>query len=164
MNLIIRDPLIVTQIYHLEISKQTICSDILIELIYKLSALNTLKMTSLELSSSRCLSIENKNNIKKVYLEKMFTIEEVYFLIRLCPCMEYFKVDFINYMDIKLFIKNILMEIKNDRNQYLRSLCIHIPTADDELIEKIKEMINREKLLRHFTVKHVLENIYLQWE
>ncbi len=41
---------------------------------------------------------------------------------------------------------------------------IHIPTADDELIEKLKEMINWEKLFRHFTVKYVLESIYLQWK
>ncbi|CAF3421871.1 unnamed protein product [Rotaria sp. Silwood1] len=172
LNLIIRDLLAMTQIYHLEISKKTIYSDILIEIIYKLSALDTLKITSLILSQSRCLFIENKNlrlvsnknNIKKVYLEKMLTMEEVYFLIRLCPRMTYLKIDFINDMNIELFVKDILKKINNDCNQYLRSLCIHNPTADDDIIQKLEEMINREKLLHHFTIKCIADNIYLQWK
>ena len=67
----------------------------------------------------------------------MSTIEEIYFLIKLCPRMEYLKIDSINNIDYQLFIRDILMKINNDCNQYLRSLCIHIPTADDEIIEKL---------------------------
>ncbi|CAF1495928.1 unnamed protein product, partial [Rotaria sordida] len=172
LNLIIRDLLAVTQIYHLEISKKTICSEILIDIIYKLFALDTLKITSLILALSRYSSIEdkklhfvsNKNNIKKVYLEKMSKIEEIYFLIKLCPRMIHLKVDFINDMNIELFIKNILKKLNHDCNQYLRSLCIHNSTANDKIIQKLEEMINRDKLLHHFTIKYIADNIYLQWK
>jgi len=73
-------------------------------------------------------------------------IEEVYFLVKLCPRIEYLKVGFMHYINIQLFIKDILKKIKDDQNQYLRSLCLHIPTGDDAIIEKLKEMINGEKL------------------
>ena len=83
----------------------------------------------------------------------MSTIEEIYFLIRLCPRIEYLKVGFMHNINIQLFIKNILKKIKDDYNQYLRSLCLHIPTADDTMIQKLKQMINGEKLLSDFTIK-----------
>ncbi|CAF3308809.1 unnamed protein product [Rotaria sp. Silwood2] len=171
-HLIIRDLLLVTQIYHLEITKETFCSNILIELTYKLSSLDSLKITSLILSQFEYPSIKDKNfhflseknNITKVYLKKMGAIEEIYFLIRLCPRMIYFKVDFINDMDIALFIKYILKKTNKDCNQYLRSLCIRKPTASDEIIQKLEEMIHQEQLLNHFTITSVADNIYLQWK
>jgi len=142
------------------------------EIMHKLSALDSLKISSLVFSLSIYLSINeknlrfisNKNKITKVYLEKMNAIEEVYFLMKLCPRMTYLKVDFINCMDVKLFVKFILMKIKNECNQYLRSLCLHSPIRDDEIVEKLQEMINSEKLLRHFTIKRIFDNIYVEWK
>ncbi|CAF1148178.1 unnamed protein product [Rotaria sp. Silwood1] len=171
-HLIIRDLLLVTQIYHLEITKETICFNILIKLTYKLSSLDSLKITSLIQSQFEYPSIKDKNfhfvskkiNITKVYLEKMSAIDEIYFLMRLCPRMTHLKVDFINDMDIELFIRNILKKINKDRNQYLRSLCIRKPTASDEIIQKLEEMIYQGQLLNHFTITSVDDNIYLQWK
>ncbi|CAF1045069.1 unnamed protein product [Rotaria sordida] len=172
LDLIIRDVLSITQIYHLEISKENISSSILLKIINKFSALDTLKISSLELSESKYSSIENKyshfkskkNKITKIYLEKMNEIEEIYFLLKLCPHIEYLKIGFMHNMDIELFMKDILKKINNVCNQYLQSLCLHIPTANDEMIEKLKEMINRKKLLRDFSIKYVIDNIYLQWK
>ncbi|CAF2621761.1 unnamed protein product [Rotaria sp. Silwood2] len=140
------------------------------DIIHKLSALDTLKISSFTLLQTRFLSIEdnnfrfisNKNNITIVYLEKMFSIEEIYFLIRFCPRITYLKVDFINDMNIKLFVKDILKKINNDCNQNVCSICIHSPTTDNEIIQKLEEMINREKLLHNLTIKSIVDNIYLQ--
>jgi hypothetical protein len=120
----LRDITIVNPIYHLEISKENIFSDMLIDIIGKLSELHSLKLRSFSLSQSRYLLtnelfsrfVSNKNNIAKVYLEKMSTIEGIYFLIKFCPRMEYFKIDSINNIDYQLFIRDILMKINNDCN------------------------------------------------
>ncbi len=56
------------------------------------------------------------------------------------------------------------MKIKNDSNQYLRLLSIHVSAKDDEIIQKLREMINHEKLLRHFTIKRLVDHIYLDWQ
>jgi hypothetical protein len=156
LHLIIRDILSITQIYHLEICEK-ISSYILLKIMHKFSALETLKISSLELSESFLKDknlhfISKKNEIRKVYLEKVSRIEEVYFLIKLCPRIEYLKVGFMNNINIQLFIKDILKKIKDDENQYLRLLCLHIPTGDDAIIEKLKETINGEKL-RNLTIK-----------
>ena len=142
----LRDIITVNPIYHLEVSKENISSDILIDIIGKLSKLHSLKLRSFLLSQSRYLLtnepfsrfVSNKNNITKVYLEKMWTTEEIHFLIKLRPRMEYLKTDSINNIDYQLFIRDILMEINNDCSQYFRSLYIPIPTADDEIIEKVR--------------------------
>jgi len=162
LKLTIRDILSITQIYHLEILKEFIFSNTLIDIIYKLSSLNSLKISSLILSNLSSIDkqnlrfISNKNKITKVYLEKINQIEEIYFLMKLCPRMIYFKVNFINNMDIQLFVKAILMKINNDCNQYLRSVCLHISTEDDQIIHKLKQ-------IHHFTIQHIFDNIYLEW-
>ncbi|CAF4248343.1 unnamed protein product [Rotaria sordida] len=146
LDLIIRDILSITQIYHLEISKENISSHILLKIINKFSALDTLKISSLKLSESKYSFNENKyshfkskkNKITKIYLEKMNEIEEIYFLLKLCPHIEYLKIGFIHNMDVELLMKDIFKKINNVCNQYLHSLCLHIPTANDEIIEKIK--------------------------
>jgi hypothetical protein len=167
LHSIIRDILSFTQIDHLEISEEKVSSSVLLEITDKFCALDTLKISSLKLSKSKDISLRlksNKNKIRKVYLEKMNEIEEIYFLLKLCPQMEYLKIGFMHDMVIQLFLKTILKKITNDCNQYLHSLCLQIPTADHKMIEKLKEIIKHEKLLRDFSIKYVVDNIYLQWK
>ncbi|CAF0908240.1 unnamed protein product [Rotaria sordida] len=172
LKLTIGEILTITQIYHLEIFQRNICSNELIELIDKLSALDSLKIYSLGLLESIFADfyeheldlVANKNNISKVYFVKMDDIEEVYFLIRLCPRMTYLKINLIDNVDYEIFLKDLLMKINNDCNQYLRSLCLYIPTANNDMINKLQDMINREKLLHYFTIKLEFDNIYLQWK
>jgi len=162
----------VAQFYHLEIENEKIDFLTLMDIIYILSELDSLKIHSLSLSLTRCSSIEkiirhfisNKNQITKIYLEQMNEIEEVYFLIKFCPRMNYLQINSINTMNIELFIREILHKINHDCNQYLYSLCLRIPTVDDRIIEKLKDMINSNKLLVCYTIKCVFNVIYLQWK
>ncbi|CAF3579983.1 unnamed protein product [Rotaria sp. Silwood1] len=94
----------------------------------------------------------------------MNEIEEVYFLIKFCPRINYLQINHINTMDIELFIKKILYKINNDCNQYLFTLCLRIPTVDDRMLEKLKDIINSNKLLVCYKIKRVFDVIYLQWK
>lgn len=51
----------------------------------------------------------------------------------------------------------MLMKIDDESNRYLRSLCFHIPTADDKIIKNLENMINLNKLL----VLIIQSNVYL---
>ncbi|CAF4288003.1 unnamed protein product, partial [Adineta steineri] len=62
LNLTIRDILAVTQIYHLEIS-ENISSDLLLNLIFKLSAIDSLKISSLYIDEQNIRVVSNKNVI-----------------------------------------------------------------------------------------------------
>ena len=76
--------------------------------------------------------IPGKNNITKVNLEKTIDIEDVYFLIKLCPRMAYLKVTHINNIDMKLFVRLVLMKMMTNCNHHLRLLHFCVPAADDE--------------------------------
>ncbi|CAF1480761.1 unnamed protein product, partial [Rotaria sordida] len=169
--------LTLTQIYHLEIPERQICSSSLINIINVLSKLDSFKIHSLSLSPTRNSSVEeialrnvsNKNKITKVCLEKMIEIEEIYYLMKLCPRMNYLQVDYINNINIELFIQDILQKVQNEHNQYLHSLCFLVPTIDHEMVKKLEEMIHSQKLFLHYmikrqyTINHVVNSIYLEW-
>ncbi|CAF1044257.1 unnamed protein product [Rotaria sp. Silwood1] len=164
--------LTVAQIYHLEISEENVHVGVLIGVVSLLSELTTLKIHSLSLHVPRMLnseeihtlsSIEDTSKVTKVYLEIMYNIEDFYFLLELCPYMEYCKVNSIKRIDYRFVLRYIFKKIKDDCNDHLRLLCFRIPTADDEMIKKLKRMINFEKLLFNYTIKRVADYLYFQW-
>ncbi|CAF2902923.1 unnamed protein product [Rotaria sp. Silwood2] len=73
--------------------------------------------------------------------------------------MEFLNVECIHGMTIELFLRDILNKINKD----LRLLCIYVSKADDNMIKRLKEMIDNEKFLSNYTIHHELGNIYLQW-
>jgi hypothetical protein len=166
--------LTLTDIYHLKMCEKPIYLGTLIRMIELLPQLISLKIHSLSLSQSRSLcakevttfrSISNTNQIRKVYLEKINDIEEAHILIEFCPHMNYFQVNDINHIDIKLFVKVILIHIMNVCNDHLRYLCFRVSAADDQIVEQLKEMINSEKLLSDdYTIRRIVDHICLQWK
>ncbi|CAF1134371.1 unnamed protein product [Rotaria sordida] len=161
----------IVKIYHLEFSKRTIISSSLMKILTVLSELDSLKITSLSISQTRYSFIDDQNfrlvsyhnKITKVYLENVKKSEEVYFLLKLCLRMKYLKVNFIYNVDYKLFFRNFLRTITINRHQYLQSLYFQGLKTDFQIINELKEMINREKLLRQFTINRVLNYIHLEW-
>jgi hypothetical protein len=94
----------------------------------------------------------------------MVEITDIYFLMELCPYMNYLKIGFINDMDVELFVRQMLNIINSEHNQYLRLLCFCVPAADDKIIRKLEKMINTEKLIVDYSIKRVCNRIYLQWK
>jgi hypothetical protein len=142
----------------------------LIEILFRLPELVSLEIHSLSLSLSqdlfdeegeenRFLWVSKTNKIRNVYLEKMNNIEEVYCLMEICPRMNYLQVNSLHNIDVELFVRNILMRI----NVELRLLCLRIPTADDQLIEKLNEMLNSKQQFVDYKIKRVNDKILLQW-
>jgi len=159
----------VSEINHLEIYEE-VYTDMLIQILLLLPELHSLKICSLPYSNSIYMNDESikllslltyQNQITKVYLNKMTNIEEIYFLIKLCPRMIYLKVDFLNNINIELFVRLILMKISNHQ---LRLLSFRVIAADDQIIQKLNKMIHFEKLLLDYTIKRILNDIYLQWK
>jgi hypothetical protein len=162
------------QIYHLEIPKHPIFIGSLIRTTILLPELNTLKVHSLSLDGPRELCAEeieilsstgNTSKITKVYLEVIDDIEEVYFLMKLCPYMTYLKLGATTFnTKISLFLRTILQKIEHEHNEHLRSLCFSARAADDNMIKNLEQWINSENLLLDYTIKRVLNNVYLQWK
>ena len=98
-----------------------------VQIIHLLPDLITLKINSLAFYRSffneefpTTCSIEHASKIKKVYIENMQTIKEIYFLLHVCPHMEFLNLQCLHGMTIELFLGDILNKINKD----LRLLCI----------------------------------------
>ncbi|CAF1208570.1 unnamed protein product [Rotaria sp. Silwood1] len=164
--------LTLTQIYHLEIHKK-IFTDKLMEILRLLPGVTTLKIYSLSVLQQGNLSDDEieflyillpKNQIKKICFDNMKDMNEVYMLTLICSRINHLQIKCINYMYAQLLTKLILTEIKNVSNSLLRLLCFSIPEAHDEMIEKLEKMIGDKNLRFDFTIKHVMDKIYLQWK
>ncbi|CAF1322817.1 unnamed protein product [Adineta steineri] len=165
--------LFVSLFYHLEIPYDTIFTGLLIQILDVLPQLISLKLLSLSFNKPRKLSLQeidilssrkNTSQIKYVYLKKMITIEDIDFLMKLCPSMVYLRIDYAYKNNAESFVRNILKKIDCKLNEHLHVLCFHIPRADNEMIKKFENMIDSEKLLINYTIQRAGENIYLQWK
>jgi phosphopentomutase len=163
----IKQVLRVTQIHHLEISEEKLCFDMLMQIINSLPQVTTMKIHSLSLDQAKDSetdelivfpSTESINQITKVYLEKMFTIEEVYSLMKLCRYMSYLKINSFDNMNASMFIRNTLKKINRDSNKYLRLLCFPAPASDDQMIKSL------EKMKKDYTINRIDNYLFLQWK
>jgi len=84
--------------------------------------------------------------------------------MKIFPQITYLKIHLINInINIQTFLRYILRKIQNESNIYLRLLYIRVPAIDDKIIDRLITMINSEELLFNYTIKRILDNIYLQW-
>jgi hypothetical protein len=160
----------VLQINHLIIECHDIFIGTLIEILRLLPNLDSLKVYSLALVKRRCLSVPevetfrlvSKNNkITKVNLERINELAEIEFLIDLCPSMEYFEVYCSDEIDLKLFVRFILMKT-NRCIPNLCTLCLSITEENDTMVKTLQEMINLEALLDDYTITRIYDKIYIQ--
>ncbi len=51
----------------------------------------------------------------------------------------------------------------NRISMFVYLLSIRVSALDDKIIAQLIRMINSEKLLFNYTIKRILDHIYLQW-
>jgi hypothetical protein len=77
--------------------------------------------------------------------------------------LNYLQINSLPNINIESFIREILIRIKDGFNEDLCFLCLRVPTADDQLIEKLKDIIDSKPWLVDYTIKRVNDKIHLQW-
>jgi hypothetical protein len=141
----------------------------LIAILIQLTEVVSLKIHSLsseeltEQQGEYLLYVSEECKITKIYLEEMNNIEEVDFLMCLSHPLNYLQINSLPNINIESFIREILIRIKHGFNEDLRLLCLRVPTADDQLIEKLKDIIDSKPWLVDYTIKRVNDKIHLQW-
>jgi hypothetical protein len=173
--------LTLAQIYHCEISEDDVFIGILTHITNALRELKSLKIQSLSSHRPQYMNDDEfvpiyptsyTNKIKKVYLKNMNKIEDFHMILNLFPYVEYLEAEYIP--DAEEFFQIILKKINHDHNDHLRSLCLHVLIFDDdeddnhtygiELIKKLQTIINSKNLLMHYTIKRIVDKIYLEWK
>ncbi|CAF0958335.1 unnamed protein product [Adineta steineri] len=159
-------------IYHLEIT-QPFFIGILNKIFDILPYLDSLKISSIILPTVTLLdddeldqfeNIAIYNSITKVCLEKMNTFDDVHFLLDLFPRLNYLQIGFQSDIDIQLFFQVIFMKIINKDDYNIRSLAITIPTADDQMVNEIQDLIQIKNLLFNYKITRTNDTIFLQIE
>ena len=168
----IKRTLKIAQIYHLTITKENISIRTLIRTIELLPDLQTLTIESLSLDQSKPFSPEelhkfsrtkNTGKMTKVSLQRLNSVNDIDFLMALCPAITHLKVVYINNMTIGFYFRFMLKKIDRDGHRSLRSLSFFHPTADDQLVKNLEKMITNEHLLDNYSIKRVSNEIRLQW-
>ena len=169
----IKRALMIAQIYHLELVKEEISIGKLIRIIELLPDLHTLSIDSLSIHQSKPFSAKelrkfsrtkNTTRIGKVCLLQMNSVNDIDFLMALFPAMTNFKIVQMKNMSIEFYLCHILKKINTDGHRSLRSLSFYHPTADDQLVKTLENMIVNENLLDNYSIKRVLSVICLQWK
>jgi len=163
--------LLMMQITCLNITRREFFIGTLIDLIRCLPNLDSLVVSSLAMLKPRCLSVEetrtlrlisNDNKITKVKLHRTNDLAEIQFLLDLCYRVEYLEVDCANGVSPERFLRFILMKnIKYIPN--LSSLCFEISQTEEDIVDKLKKMIDFEQLRHNYAIKQIKNRIYLRW-
>jgi hypothetical protein len=158
----------VTQIHHLEISEK-VGIDILVQFTNALPKVTTMKLHSLSLDKARDTETEELivfpsrrsiNQIRKIYLETVSNIKEIYSLMKRYRNMSHLQINSFDNIDVDVFMLNILTKINRDSKQHLRSLCFRAPaTASDALIVHTVKRMKTD-----YTINRVDGYIFLQWK
>jgi hypothetical protein len=140
----------------------------LIELLQFTPNAHTLKLDSIVLYRTNCLSIEQNelsqlvsktNTIIKVTIRKEITLEKIQLLTTVFPRMEYLNINL--FKDDLEPIARFLLSKHNNKTRYLSSLCISKQRND--LVTTLKSLIKSKKLLRDYVLKVINRKLYLWW-
>ncbi|UJR11600.1 hypothetical protein I4U23_015782 [Adineta vaga] len=162
----------VMQIDHLDIQQQIFIVK-LGEILNLLPDLDSLKLGTISISYPRSVTEEelfgsyyliSQNKVTKLCLERIDRFEEIYFIISLCPRIQKLRINFLKKMNIELFVRSFFTEVRRREIQTLKSLCFCVPIVDDKMMKKLETMIKNENLLLDFSMKRMMNQIYIQWK
>ncbi|CAF4992890.1 unnamed protein product [Rotaria sp. Silwood1] len=154
----------------LKISCEAIPIGMFVRIIHLLSNLDSLKVSSLSCIESDWLvksdgetsfSTSINSKITNVNLDEMINLEQVHFLLHLCPCIQYFQVNISKHMNLKMLVRFILIQAST-YNFDLRFLCLSIQNANEDMVRKLQKLIDTEKLLSNYMIKCIGNHILLK--
>ena len=143
----------------------------LIQILQLLPNLDSLKVLSLpKIPSDRMFDSDGQirflpsigNKITKVNFEKMIHIEQVHFLLSICPCIEYFQMGVPNSMNLAM-LTQFLSYISNTYYPHFNSVCLSVSIANEDMADHLREIIESEKLLSNCNIKCIYNNIVFKW-
>ncbi|CAF1046882.1 unnamed protein product [Adineta steineri] len=161
----------VMQIDHLVIKEEIFVVQ-LAEVLCLLRELDSLEVSMISFSYPRQVTLDemikifrSTTHIKitKLRVRQINKIEEINFFLAFCPLIKQLEINKLPMINVEFFLRPLLIQIRNkSKFQNLRLICIQLPTADDKMILKLKQMIQDENLLVDFKIKRNEEKIFVE--
>ncbi|CAF1199928.1 unnamed protein product [Adineta ricciae] len=156
------------KITHLNVDCSNIPILMLTKLIQKLSYLTNLTILCLPSCEAenwlnkkhRIVRLSQKNHsITQVNLHSISDMQQIEFVICLCPFVEYLTMNCTDDIDLTSLVK-LIFQTNHKCIEYLKQLCLIVPPVRDELIQNLWRMANSCRC--NFAVKYINEIIYFQ--
>ncbi|CAF4733249.1 unnamed protein product [Rotaria sp. Silwood2] len=140
--------------------------------------LQSLEVLSLPLVNLTDLSRENtemlllvsiNNKITKVKFDKMVEINQIHFLMNLCPRMQYLEIGYTTENNLENIVGSISMN-NTTHILYLCGLCLYVSDANEKTIQRLHSIIDFERLFHpvkafcDYTIRRIGDKIYLKWK
>jgi hypothetical protein len=137
----------------------------LIRLLPNSDSLRVVPMSGREIHSLTETKIERlNNNITKINIGLITEIVQVMIFLDLFPHMKYLEVNCANDIDLEILVQSILTKIANCITPQLCSLCLCVGQINDEILEKLHQIMAFQNCLHDYIIKRVCDRIYLQWK
>ncbi|CAF3828681.1 unnamed protein product, partial [Rotaria sp. Silwood1] len=142
--------------------------DEIVKLLYFTPNLHTLKLDLLPLYETNLKVlyqneifqyVSNENHIQNLDLRHWCTLKHFQLIMNLFPQIEYLKTG-MERKEIQKIIK-FLFSKTNNRTYHLFFLCIS-PTPKI-CLQELKDLIQSENLLDHYSIKYIKRDLYLWW-
>ncbi|CAF1237296.1 unnamed protein product [Adineta ricciae] len=162
---------------HLNIKCDKIPYGLFIELIHSLPNLTSLEVAAVPKVESNSLSFEEsetallisiKNKIMKIKIGQIRCMEDINFLINLCPRVKYLEVQYTTDENLEHLLGFISVNIRTC-TVYLDCLAVCTSAAKEKIINKIHGIIEFERLFntegafRDYVIQSTDERILLKW-
>ena len=170
--------LLAVQFTYLKINCYEISADLLIEVIRLLSNLQSLRLSSMPLVEVCSLSAETTemlvlvsitNKITRVKLDKMAEIQQIHFLMSLCPRMQYLELGCTTQHDLESILRTI-STYNVTHAPYLHCLCLCVLNGNEKMIQGLHTIIDFERLLHSenvfhkYTIRRICDRIFVKWQ
>lgn len=104
------------------------------------------------------LAAEN-NRITNVAVQGPNLMENIQFLIRLCPRLQQLTFE-VHKSEVETIVPSVLSKTKSDL-RHLNLLCME--DVDCRYLRKVKNLIESKQLLDHYSIKRIDKTLYLWW-
>ncbi|CAF3043167.1 unnamed protein product [Rotaria socialis] len=158
------------QITCLNIMRRNILVETLVNLVKSLPNLRVLIILSLLLKDLKYSNLKKttnfhlastQNQITKINLKDINSLNELEILLDLCPHIEYLEVNSNNTVPPETIVRFILIE-KAKSISNLSLICLQIPLENVDIVNKLKNILEIEQSFYNVTIKQNSDKIYLR--
>jgi len=111
------------------------------------------------------LILDPRNSrLTKMKLRLIIDIEQIFFFIRLIQYVEYLEIECSNDINLELLVKCILLKTGNCVTSKLFSMCLCVGRINDEMMEKLHQIMACKDFVHEYTINRVCDRIYFQWK
>jgi hypothetical protein len=111
------------------------------------------------------LILDPRNSrLTKMKLRLIIDIEQIFFFIRLIQYVEYLEIECSNDINLELLVDCILLKTGNCVTSKLFSMCLCVGRINDEMMEKLHQIMARKDFVHEYTINRVCDRIYFQWK